>query len=254
MKEQEIIEMLQGLGLKPQETQIYLACLQLGLSPVSPIAAKADIQRTASYKILDHLHREGVVSFVEKGGKKHYSAVTLEQLKHLQIEKIKRFEAVIPELKVLEKTVVPRPKVQFFEGPEGIKTALSDTLNQPKGSEFIAYFAGEGYYQQDPAFAERYVRERAKRGIRVRCLAPDTPATRAWSKHDKEQLRTTLLVPANKFPFSNEFDIYGNKVAIISLKDEFLAVIIESESIAKTQRMIFDLAWLGAKSLNKQHV
>lgn len=252
MKEQEIVELLQGLGFRPQETKIYLSCLQLGLSPVSLVAAKSGIQRTACYKILDKLHKEGVVSLLEKKGKKHYSAISLEQLKKLQVEKIKHFEAVIPELKVLEKTMIGRPKVQFFEGPEGIKEALSDTLNQPKGSEFVAYFTGEGFYQEDPEFATRYVKTRTKRGIRVRCIAPDTPATRAWAEHDKEQLRTTLLLPADKFPFSNEFDIYGNKVAIISLKDELLAVIIESESIAKTQRMIFDLAWEAAAGYGKK--
>lgn len=247
MKEEDIINLLQGLGYKPQETKIYLACLEIGLNPVSPIAAKAGIQRTQSYKILEKLHREGVVSMVEKHGKKHYSAVSLEQLKRIQLGKIKHFEAIIPELKTLEKSLISRPKVQFFEGAEGIKTALNDTLNQPKGSEFVAYFTGSGFYEQDPEFATRYVAARVKRGLKVRCLAPDTPATRAWVKKDKEQLRETLLLPADKFPFSNEFDIYCNKVAIISVQDELLAVIIESESIAKTQKMIFTLAWEAAE-------
>jgi hypothetical protein len=37
----------------------------------------------------------------------------------------------------------------------------------------------------------------------------------------------------------------------MSLQGEILAVIIESESIAKTQRMIFGLAWIGAKQVKK---
>jgi hypothetical protein len=58
-------------------------------------------------------------------------------------------------------------------------------------------------------------------------------------------------VPAGQFPFTNEIDIYGNKVAILSYTGELLAVIIESESVARTQRMIFELAWLGAGKFNK---
>lgn len=40
--------------------------------------------------------------------------------------------------------------------------------------------------------------------------------------------------------------IYGDKVAIISLeKDENFGFIVESASFARTQRAIFDLAWIG---------
>jgi len=48
------------------------------------------------------------------------------------------------------------------------------------------------------------------------------------------------------YPFTNEINIYRNKVAIISLEDELVAVVIESESIANGQRSIFELAWKGA--------
>lgn len=251
MKEEEIVQLLQTLGYKPQETKIYLACLQSGISPVSTIAIKAGIQRTEAYLILEKLHEAGIVSFVEQNGVKHYSTISLEKFKKIQLEKVKKFEAFIPELKVLEK-VSGRPKVQFFEGREGIKLALDDTLNQPRGSEILAYFTGEGYYQDDPDFAKRYVERRVKKGIKVRMIGADTPATREWTQHDKVQLRTTTrLVPAAKFPFTNEYDIYGNKVAIISLQDELLAVIIESESIVKTQRAIFELAWEAAGKYSK---
>jgi len=250
MKEQEIIELLQGLGFKPQETKIYLACLQLGISPVSTIAIEAGIQRTEAYLILEKLHKAGIVSFIEQNGKKHYSAISLEKFKKIQLEKVKKFEALIPELKVLEK-VSGRPKVQFFEGREGIKLALDDTLNQPRGSEILAYFTGEGYYQDDPEFAKRYVDKRTKKGIKVRMIGADTLATRDWTQHDQAQLRTTRLVPSDQFPFTNEYDIYGNKVAIISLQDELLAVIIESESIVKTQKAIFELAWEAAEKYHR---
>jgi len=53
-------------------------------------------------------------------------------------------------------------------------------------------------------------------------------------------------VPADRFLFANEINIYGNKIAIMSMQGEYLAVIIESESVARTQRTIFELAWAGA--------
>jgi len=73
----------------------------------------------------------------------------------------------------------------------------------------------------------------------------DTPKNRIFLKKNDEQLRETRSVNADQFSFTNEIDIYENKVAMFSLQGERIAVIIESESIARTQRMIFELAWLG---------
>lgn len=243
--------LLTALGMRPPEAKVYLATLKLGQSVVTAIAEEAGIQRTFAYDILNDLMSQGIVSEVEIRGKKHYSAISVEQFKKIQEEKLKKFENAIPELKVLEKTVGDRPKVQFFEGKEGIKAALYDTLSQPNGGEILAYATGEGVYADDPKFALDYIKQRVKKNIVARSISTDTPETRKYTSKDKEHLRINCLVPADKFPFTNEIDIYGNKVAIMSMQGELLAVIIESESIAKTQRMIFELAWLGAKQVSK---
>lgn len=47
-----------------------------------------------------------------------------------------------------------------------------------------------------------------------------------------------------------EINIFANKLAIISFKEQ-MGVIIESADVAKTQRAIFELAWLGAKNIKK---
>lgn len=237
-------------GIKEQEAKIYLACLRLGQALVSDIAEEAEVQRTFAYDILSSLRERGLVSAIEVKGKKTYSAISIGQFKKMQQEKFRKFESLIPELRSLEKTVTDRPRVLFFEGADGIKEALEDTLNQPEGSEILAYATAEGYYSSEPRYVNDYIKARAKQKIFSRCIAPDNPTNREYSKRDKEQLRQTLLVPDNKFLFTNEIDIYGNKVAIMALKSELLAVIIESESVANTQRAIFELAWLGAKNIN----
>jgi hypothetical protein len=66
---------------------------------------------------------------------------------------------------------------------------------------------------------------------------------------NQEQLRTVRLVDENKFPMDNEINIYANKIAIASYGQEMLGVLIESEEIARAQKAIFDLAWLGAERL-----
>lgn len=248
----EYIRVLVGLGLKDHEAKVYLACSKLGQSTVGKISDEAGVQRTFVYDILDDLRKQGIVSEVLLRGKKYFSAVSIEQFKMIQQEKFRRFEALIPEIKAFEMSVGDRPKVLFYEGVDGVFAALNDTLSLPVGSELLAYATGTGLYEQERERSDEYLKQRIKRKIFARSIAPNTPGTRTFTDKNKEQLRETRLVPADKFNFTNEIDIYGNKTLIMSVQGELLAVIIESESVAKTQRMIFELAWLGAKGLKKE--
>jgi len=246
-RDEYYLEVLTSFGLKLQEAKIYLACLKLGQATVSQISSESQIQRTFVYDILEDLIEQGLISSVEIRGKKYFSAVSIEKFGFLQEDKLERFKAFLPELKALEQTVGDRPKVRFFEGKEGIKRAFEDTLDQPVGSEILAFSTGEGFFTEDLKFANDYIKERLSRRITVRAIAPNNPETLNFTRKDKKHKRTARLVDSQNFPFANEIDIYGNKVAVISLTGDQMAVIIESESMAKTMRSIFELAWSGAK-------
>ncbi|MBU1935311.1 hypothetical protein KKF04_04605, partial [Patescibacteria group bacterium] len=57
------------------------------------------------------------------------------------------------------------------------------------------------------------------------------------------------FINPKEFMFEYEINIYGDKVSIVSLNpNELMGMIIESPIYAKTQRAIFNLAWLGATS------
>ncbi len=247
----QYLELFSEFGLEERETQVYLTCLRLGQATPNTISRESAIQRTYVYSILGELFAKGLISEVEIRGKKTYSALPIERFKILQAEKMKRLEALLPELRAFQQGVGDRPKVRFYEGKEGIFIAQQETLSLPRGSEMLAYATGEGLYQHDPEFALRYIRQRAKKGIIARSIAADTPATRRFTDKNSEHLRTTRLVPQDQFPFTNEINIWGNKVSIMSMQGQLLAVVIESESIARTQRSIFELAWRGAADFNK---
>lgn len=67
-------------------------------------------------------------------------------------------------------------------------------------------------------------------------------------ENSKIELRETILIPQKEFPIKNEINITKNKIAIFSLAEEMIAVVIESKQIADTQRAIFNLLW---KNLHK---
>ncbi len=250
----EYLNVLTDMGLRPQEAKVYLACLKLGQSTVGRISEEAGVQRTFVYDILKDLQEKGTVSWIERRGKRHYSSVSIETFKNLQQEKFRRFVGLVPEIKALEMTVGDRPKVLFFEGAEGIKSALQDTLDLPRGSEILAFANARGFWEDEQKFASEYIRKRVHKGIDYRSIMPDISELEEYIKKDEKHKRITRLVPADKFGFTNEINIYGSKMLIMSLQGELLAVIIESESVAKTQRMIFELAWEGAAKISASKV
>ncbi|MFA4995930.1 MAG: helix-turn-helix domain-containing protein [Patescibacteria group bacterium] len=250
MKEEQILKYLANFGLRPLEAAVYLTILKLGQSTVGKISQESSIQRTFVYDLLHELQEKGLVSCAEVRGVKNFSAISFASFKRLQENKVKRFESILPELLLFEKSVGDRPKITMYEGRDGLAAAQYDTLQFPN-SEISAYAAAEGLYYDEPGFAKNYIKERVKNNIRVRAICPDSELLRPYVERNKAELRISRTVPAGQFPFTNEIDIYGNKVAILSYTGELLAVIIESESVARTQRMIFELAWLGAGKFNK---
>ena len=256
MIENELLE----LGLSKKEQQIYLVLLGMGPSAVIPIAQKTGINRTTVYFLINELTKKGLVTSVESSGKTLFSVEPPEKILELidtqeslakdQLlalkKKKERIEKIMPELIGLT-AMSPRPRVRFFEGKQGVISAFEDTLDQPSGSEILMYSTIRGFYSQVPGYLDSYLKKRVKKNIHVRLILPDDPGSSDYVQKDREQLRQSRLIPAERFHFLNEIDIYQNKVAIVSLEKEWLAVIIESESIAKTQKAIFDLAWEAAE-------
>lgn len=239
--------LLADFGLNPKESAVYLACLALGQAGVTRISDEADVPRTYVYAILEKLLDTGFVSKVESKSKDCYSAVDPDNIYASQMEKMERFEHLLPTLHSLSKRSKTRPRVQFFEGEAGVMSAMNDSLRIPKDSEILSYSSGEGINLPDKQFQIEYIHKRVERRIRVRAIAPDTPHTRFYTDQDAKHLRETRLVAPETFPFTaNEINIYGNKVSMISFESEMVAVVIESGSITNGQRAIFELAWKGA--------
>lgn len=241
---------LTELGLKPFEAKVYLACLQLGQGTVTRISEQANVPRTFCYDVLKELVEQGLISRVKTRGVQQFSALSLDKFHQLQRERFARFEEALPEMRALQAVVGDTPKVQFLTGIEGIKAAFEDTLETlSKGGEILIYTSAEGYYDQEKAHFKSYVKRRVAKHISVRFIGADTEEISLFTDNSTAELRQYRLVPAKQFPFANEINIYGNKVAIMSLRGELMAVIIESESVAMTQKAIFELAWLGAKQV-----
>ncbi|WP_457751009.1 TrmB family transcriptional regulator [Thermococcus sp.] len=101
MKEEEIIEKLQKLGLTKYESLAYVSLLKLGPSKATDITRESGIPHTRVYDVLSSLHRKGFVD-VMHGSPRLYKPVNpeviLEKLKEEFIEDIDNLKSAFIEL------------------------------------------------------------------------------------------------------------------------------------------------------------
>ncbi len=246
---------LQTLGFGKKEATVYVALLELGRGTVTEIARKAGINRTTGYDILDSLVNKGVVNISGKEPKQEYVAEPPEAIisflkKEAEIakERIEKAADFIPQLRSVHATQ-NRPRIKFYEGTEGLKQVYEDTLTS---SEPIRAYANAGEVQTGiPNYFPEYYKRRARKGIAIRAIFPQTPAGIARSTFDEEEKREVAFVPADKYYFSPEINIYDNKIMIASWKEK-LGISIESAEIADAMKKIFELAWAESKRLDAE--
>lgn len=250
-----IEETLSKFGLSTKEAKVYVALLQLGSSPVSEIAKKASIKRSTTYILLEALAQRGLVGITDRSSVRLYNPAPPERLVHYLEETSRKYseligiaKSILPELKSIYSGVGPKPKVQFFEGSEGLETAYEDTLSS---SETIrAYASIENMHKALPHYFPEYYRRRAAKNISIRAIFPNTVEARDRIKYNTLERREAYLVPKEKYAFSPEINIYDNKIVFMSLIERF-ALVIESKELADALKKAFELSWETAKRLSE---
>lgn len=246
---------LEFIGFSEKEVLVYLALLELGKGTVTQISRKASINRPTGYHILSSLEFKELVKVSGKEPKQEYIALSPDQIEKLLQKKlendqafIKEAKKIIPELKSIH-NVTDRPKVFFYEGKDGLEKVYEDTLNSKE--EILAYASVEDVESTLPHYFPEYYKRRAKKGIKIRAIFPESQEARNRASLDKEEIRESLLIPSTKFGFHPEINIYNNKIMIASWREK-LGIIIESNEIADAMKKIYELSWAEAKRLDKE--
>jgi len=249
--ENHLIKVLENLGLNEKEAKVYLACTKKGTSVVSEIAQSAGINRVTSYDILEKLKQKGLVSFFIKDKTKYFSSINPETLLEEFEKRTNNLRAALPKFKTLTGEI-QHPRVRYFEGIEGIKLIYADTLSSK--TEILNFSNSEEIRKQWPNYDEEYVSKRKAKKIFLRGICPKDKTGEIVQSEDQKYLREMRLIPTEKFNFSNEINIYDDKVAIISFKNELIGMIIESTEIANSQRAIFDMCWNFAETFSEAEI
>jgi len=238
--DKSLIQTFLNLGLTDKESKVYLSLVEIGTNVVSRIAEKAKINRVTTYDILEKLKEKGFISTFTKQKIKYFSPTDPEIIANNFDQKTKAFKDSLPELKRL-KGETAHPRIQYFEGLEGIKAIYEDTLHAK--TEILNFSNSEEIRKIWPTYDSDYVTKRAKKKIHLKGVIPADEAGKKVRAEDPLYFREMRLITKDKYNFTNEINIYDDKVAIISFADELIGMIIESHEIAETQRAIFQMVW-----------
>jgi len=254
----DFLQLFQNVGLEDKEPDVYLALIKLsGSQPASIVASHTGLNRTTVYKTLIKLCKMGLATkTMQHGITCFYAENPEDRLEKIVMERKKRVDQVhenliglLPSLKELERKETLLPKMKYYEGIDGVKRVYEDTLLSEEVTEIYAFENTEFMTPEMRTYIfEDYIPRRAKKNIFIRVITPKNKTHIGSRKQDKIFFRETRFFSTGPFPLEIEINIYGNKTALFSYKEEeMFGAILESAAIANSMKAIFDFCWKFSK-------
>jgi len=231
---------LHSYGLNDKQTKVFLACLELGTASVQKIAQKAGFPRSTVYEVLEVLREKRLVNTFQKKHARYFSAEDPEQIVRLAQYQAEMVKEALPQLDALAGKSRKRPTVRFYQGREQIKLVFEEVLAE--ADSIIGFGSSDDLAKQFGEYWKRFIAQRLARKIYSRTITFDSPKGRERQLLAPKQLRETRLVPPT-YPFHGATIIWKHKIAMFSLTGDFIATVIESEQLAKTERAMFENLW-----------
>lgn len=240
------ITTLTALGLTASQAKAYIILVQYGTLTPPALAEKIGESRSNTYKILDRLTELKLVKKDPGAIKLTFRADTplaLEELARQQrmeaLNKEKQIKQAMPTLMNYFYTYSEQPGVRMFQGKAGIEEIFNDMLRTKQDIYLLRSPADVGFY--DETFFAQFRRKRAELGIKTYALTPNISTAVHNDDVDKANKFIRTWLPRDAYTANVEWDIYGNKVALISYGKEAIGLIIESPQIAESFRQMFRL-------------
>jgi predicted transcriptional regulator len=246
----DLTPILRSLGLLDSETKAYLAALETGPSTVIDLANHINLSRQAVYLAIESLTKRGLMTSATHDKKKLYAAERparlLEYAKRHRQEMdsyVSDLETAVPELEL--RMGGERPTVKVYEGKEGILAIIEDMQrSKPKQSDEIADLdAMYAVLTPEDLLPMRSLMKRL--GVKIQGI---------YTGHAGERITNVIrqMLPKEYSGFQSNITVYENKVALVTFKGKMQSILIESEPLAKTFRVLFRLAYQSARDISDQ--
>ena len=245
-----ITDILVQYGFSEKEAQVYMTSLSLGSAPASSIARKMNDNRVTVYSILKKFVSDGLAFSITKKNTTFYQVVSPDDLLKNLENKVQQFKDKLPELHAIASIGWNKPKVQFFEGFEGLKYYIKElvSVGNDEGDEPFMTILGDN--DIDPRFENFLENEFIEYRLQFpkKTLTILSKGNSLYSRYTKKY-HDYHIINDPLFQMGNELIIYGyNKVAILLYsRAEMSALMIESQTLHDTLKNIFKMLWKKEK-------
>lgn len=243
------MDILKNIGFSPDQIAVYRILMEYGKLPASVVAGRSKVSRVITYKILGQFVDMGIAEKIEAPKSvAMFGPLDPEQLRKLidhkqsEVASFKNAcETAIATLRPQFNLLNDKPGVVFYEGLEGVKKVLEDSLYTE--STIYTYVDVEAVLDHFKTINANYVTKREKQGIAKKLLVADTPRTREYLGEHINELTDMKMVGKEKIPFGCAMQIYDNKISYITIGEKegtLVGVIIEDKHIADMHKYFFE--------------
>lgn len=242
-------ETLISLGLSNREAETYFTLLHTEEALASEISEKTKESRTNTYDTLNALIKKGLVSYVVKNNKKYFLATDpkklldwLEYKKEIINKDEEKVKELIPELLKIRLPKEKKVIVEVYEGKEGIRTMLNESIDSAKETgELLIFGAISGYLRElDPIYHERYFKERAKAKVKTRYIFIE-------GEHPPKAPNAEYKFLPSHYKSFAATAIHGEEVSFWLLTKPETIILIKNKEFAETYKNNFEALWKIAK-------
>ncbi len=228
-------EKLQELGFSQNQTDVYLALIELGQTKVGPLIQRTGFHRNIIYRALFDLIEKQLVYKLSKHGVAYFEPIDPTPLLHEQVRKQELVKEVIEELQ--KKTHVSESEILILKGEQGIKDLTNLILSE---NSDLYYLGANGMLvKRYPRMCREFLDRMAKKGLMSYYLA-------------QEEARD--IIPAfdtlGKIQFLPQLSsspiviwMFGNYVANVLWEENETIFVTKNKKIADDYRKYFHLLW-----------
>ena len=242
-------KILEEIGLTKNEIKVYLALLKHGKTTSGKLVSETGIQVSALYYCLDNLIKKGLASYSMIANKKNFQAASPESLIQLIDTRKKHLEAMLPELKAIQKESEERIQTNVYEGYKGFKGIYDRLLRvMKKGETYYVFGArqiGDRTNETLNLMLKNFHKQRDKAGIKVKII---------FNKDiEKEIKKVAKEFKYMNFRFSdiktNSFVlIYDHRIVNFLYTDRLIAIETISKDVYESYKDFFEEMWKTAVS------
>jgi sugar-specific transcriptional regulator TrmB len=244
MKNEQLIEILNGIGLSENEAQVYLTSLSLGPTTILKIAKSSGIRRTTVYSVVEALKTKGLMHIKPSGLKQLYVAEHPDRLESIVENKKRSLQKLLPEFTALYNLKGGESIVKYYEGLSAVKNIYETILDpmKPNDDYLVISDLEKFFIKTDQKYFEDFLEKRIKSRVKARLIATDSERARYMKQYAKNMNQEVRILPEGS-KLSVDTMIVPHKVTIFNMDEPISAISLENTAMIEMHKELFEIIW-----------